>query len=634
MTDNILLPDGTPFPFWKPEPAVRTFHVAQTDHAFDENPGTAASPWRTISHAAKVLEPGDRVLVHAGVYREWVKPRRGGTGPERMITYAAAPGEKVVITACDRWQPAWRVTDTYFVPMPKVHPPQPDPHAPRTWRAALDPLPFEGANPFNLPNFPPQGGTEWKQLPSMHLRRGQLFLDGRPLTQVGSYGQLAATEDAFWVEDNGMALHLRLAGDRSPEGLVFDITTREQVFAPVTRFLNYIRLQGFRFFGAGNGVPIPPPQRGAVSANAGHHWVIEDCEIAHANSIGVDLGCGFWDMHPGERLGGHIVRRCHIHHCGVAGVCGWFLKANQDILIEDNLIDHIGWMPITDHFETAGIKIHYCAGSLIRRNVFRRNRHCAALWLDCLVINTRITQNIFADTRDNPFGAVFIEISQGPTLIDNNLIIGCSQHGFYEHDAARCLVAQNLIWDGGGTAIFFKEGDPNRKEVFGHPEDDNRAFGNILGGFHAYILASNTTHRSNANVLAGLDPAATVHPFGVSADFSGQHLEEWHALGHDRQSVDLPLDMMFDPDTLTLRVTGAALPTFDFPVLLEAVPPLNELIGTYPPPVDWHFQARVAPAEVLLAADLMGHPRAQFSAGPLNELLLDGTPVRVDPRHL
>jgi len=37
------------------------------------------------------------VLVHEGVYRERVKPARGGTGPDAMICYEAAPGERVVI---------------------------------------------------------------------------------------------------------------------------------------------------------------------------------------------------------------------------------------------------------------------------------------------------------------------------------------------------------------------------------------------------------------------------------------------------------------------------------------------------------------------------------------------------------
>ena len=35
-------------------------------------------PFRTINQAAAVAQPGDTVVVHAGEYREWVRPRRGG----------------------------------------------------------------------------------------------------------------------------------------------------------------------------------------------------------------------------------------------------------------------------------------------------------------------------------------------------------------------------------------------------------------------------------------------------------------------------------------------------------------------------------------------------------------------------
>jgi hypothetical protein len=40
--------------------------------------------------------------VHAGEYREWVVPRRGGLSDRRRITYQAAPGEHVVIKGSEQ----------------------------------------------------------------------------------------------------------------------------------------------------------------------------------------------------------------------------------------------------------------------------------------------------------------------------------------------------------------------------------------------------------------------------------------------------------------------------------------------------------------------------------------------------
>jgi hypothetical protein len=92
--------------------------------------------------------------------------------------------------------------------------------------------------------------------------------------------EAAAAND---VLPDGTALQVRLAGGASPEGRCFELTCREQVFAPVQRGLNYIGVSGSRIFHAANAVPIPLPQRGALSATAGHHWIIEDCEIGHVD---------------------------------------------------------------------------------------------------------------------------------------------------------------------------------------------------------------------------------------------------------------------------------------------------------------------------------------------------------------
>src|SRR3954447_2831474 len=70
-------------------------HVATAGS--DTADGSEATPFRTIGRAAAIAQPGDTVLVHAGEYREWVAPRRGGLRDQRRIIYEAAAGEHVVI---------------------------------------------------------------------------------------------------------------------------------------------------------------------------------------------------------------------------------------------------------------------------------------------------------------------------------------------------------------------------------------------------------------------------------------------------------------------------------------------------------------------------------------------------------
>ena len=233
--------------------------------------------------------PGEAVEVHKGIYREWVKPENGGKSPEEMIWYYASKGEEVVIKGSDEWSPKW-VKTRYInnVPERKFE----------TWEATLKGSQFDGANPFSLLNG--RIDSTWGYNREFEHCRGLIFLNGEKLRQVSTYWNLGRIkpEDIglYWVEENGMTIHLRLQKDKNPNGITFEITTKEQVFAPTNRYLNYIKISGFKMFHAANPVPIPWPQRGLVSAFGGHHWIIEDCEIGYANTIGIDLGGGWWGL--------------------------------------------------------------------------------------------------------------------------------------------------------------------------------------------------------------------------------------------------------------------------------------------------------------------------------------------------
>src|SRR3954465_9594451 len=66
------LPDGKQFEFWeKPFTASRTYYVNGTSGS-DENAGTQERPFKSINKAAQVLQPGERVVIAEGVYRERV----------------------------------------------------------------------------------------------------------------------------------------------------------------------------------------------------------------------------------------------------------------------------------------------------------------------------------------------------------------------------------------------------------------------------------------------------------------------------------------------------------------------------------------------------------------------------------
>lgn len=76
----------------------------------DDNPGTAAAPWRTFDYALEQLEPGDILTVRGGIYVEAeVRPALTPGTASAPITVRAYPGERPVIkglvrlTDADYW---------------------------------------------------------------------------------------------------------------------------------------------------------------------------------------------------------------------------------------------------------------------------------------------------------------------------------------------------------------------------------------------------------------------------------------------------------------------------------------------------------------------------------------------------
>lgn len=414
-----ILPDGSKFDFWEQETLCKREWIVDAQAPEDGANGTAAHPFPRIQQAADLAEPGDRVRIHAGVYREWVHPERGGTDPCHMISYEAYGDGKVEIRASEQVtdfqkSTGWRLSSNPFesAETGQMH----------VYEYDLDPDLFRGYNPFGMVNilhdrlFLEYDKTD--MTPFLE-RRGRIFCDGVPLRQVALYNQMSEGDGTYWVEANGMKVHFRLPGDADPKDHMIEVTVREQCFAPAVPFLSYIRVKGLTFLHAATGAPVP--QRGALSAFRGHHWIIEDCTVDWPGCVGVDVGDECWHHeHEAERITGYsVVRRCRILHAGVCGLAGLFAR---HMLVEDCLFEGSGWQKMELSWEAGAIKFHNSVNGLIRRNVFLNTFRADSIWLDCGNENNRITGNLFLNGREQR-EAIFIECTRdGVNLIDNNII--------------------------------------------------------------------------------------------------------------------------------------------------------------------------------------------------------------------
>ncbi|QUC66258.1 right-handed parallel beta-helix repeat-containing protein [Aristaeella hokkaidonensis] len=417
---SALLPDGSTYEFWETEPVWdrELFVDGSSPAASDENDGSEAHPFRTINRAAQAATPGTRVWIHAGLYRECVKPAMGGTDPGHMISYEAFGDGDVVISASEE------VKD--FIPsegwMLNRGRGAVQPEGVCVWEYDLDPDLFRGYNPFCAVNilhdrlFIEYDKTD---MTTYLNRRGCVFCDGKPLKQVPLYGGMAQEDNTYWVEANGQKVHFRLEYDEDPKDHRIEVTVREQCFAPDKPFLNYIRVKDLVCEHAATGAPVP--QRGAISAYRGHHWIIEGCTVYWTNGVAIDVGNECWHHthRPDEVIGYSVIRNCTIQDAGVCGIAGMFAER---MLIEGNVIEGTGWQKMELSWEAGAIKLHNSVNGLIRNNVFRDTFRADHLWLDCGNENNRITGNLFLNGIEQR-EAIFIECTrEGINLIDHNVI--------------------------------------------------------------------------------------------------------------------------------------------------------------------------------------------------------------------
>ncbi|OIP82741.1 MAG: hypothetical protein AUK44_06975 [Porphyromonadaceae bacterium CG2_30_38_12] len=415
--DNTLA-NGQIFENWEePQQYIKTYYVDQKNpKASDTNNGAEKSPFKTIARAAEVLQAGERVVIKKGIYRESVHPAQGGASPEKMISYEAARGEEVIICG------SIEVPNNYFKKSEGwLFSKEKEKSATlNCWQIDLNPKWFVGYNPFGMTNL--MSDTEWldykkAKMEAHFQRRGLLFSNGQKCIQVAKPLQMDSASDfSFWPEHNGLRLHLKLPKGKTPADYHFEATNKEQVFAPKTYGLGYIRLKGITFRHAGNGFPVP--QRGMVSTTRGHHWIVEDCKIEWANSVGMDMGNEMWSTISQPLIAHHIIRRNIFRNCGISGLQCYIAKS---VLLEDNLFEKIGFHNAEHAFESGGVKFHQAENSLIQRNIFTKITHAPGLWLDYNSnTNCRITNNMFTDIS-TARGGIYIEVSKRNCRVDHNV---------------------------------------------------------------------------------------------------------------------------------------------------------------------------------------------------------------------
>ncbi|WP_051393350.1 right-handed parallel beta-helix repeat-containing protein [Glycomyces arizonensis] len=489
-------------------------HVAKSGS--DTAVGTAEAPLLSIGAAAALAQPGDTVLVHAGVYREWVNPPRGGTA-DAPITYQAALG------ADGRYEPV-TISGAEVIADWRPHP-----GSAGVWTATVPNTLFGERNPYAE-----RIGGDWffDRVNTWHT--GEVYLDGKSMYEsltLGGVERPEVTEDSFdpagslltWyceVGDDATTIWANFGG-ADPAAHAIEINARKFVFWPAATGIDHLTVRGFTLTKAATQwAPPTALQEGLIGPHWSKGWLIEDNTITDSKNVGVSLGKeagtgqNEWtagpkgakggtqrerevigralalrgpdagEPHPWDRdhVGSHTVRRNTIRDCEQAGVVGHLGAAFSTVA--DNHISRIHVKRQWHGAEVAGIKLHAAIDTVISGNTIHHTHR--ALWLDWQAQGTLVRRNVcYASTAED----FMVEVCHGPYLVDSNLFLspwavkdmstgGAYVHNYFAGRIANCTEHQRY------TPYHL----PHSTAVYGVSNilgGDNRFYNNLFVGDRA-----------------------------------------------------------------------------------------------------------------------------------------------------
>ena len=407
--------------------------------------GSQEKPFKFINDAAAIALPGDEVIVAPGIYREYVCPENAGTA-DAPIVYRSEKPLGAVITGAEVLT-GWTKYEG------------------NVWTARVNNGIFGTYNPYTT-----YVCGDWYFAPTVR-HTGAVFINDLMMYETVTLDECIAGEAdpcAYNQEESKYKWYTEQDGDETvlyanfqgydPNKEKVEISVRRNIFMPDKNGVNYITVSGFVITkGATTWAPPAAYQDGLIGPHWSKGWIIEDCEVSNSRCCGISLGkyldpendMYFYTKHVKsptqmerdavcrgqyhgwlkEKVGSHIIRRCHVHHCEQTGIVGRMGAVFSTI--EDCHIHHVCNSQQLGGAETAGIKLHAAIDVTIRRNHIH---NCImGVWLDWEAQGARVTQNLMHDNsrpegREPAKGAmfsndVFIEVGHGPTLIDNNILL-------------------------------------------------------------------------------------------------------------------------------------------------------------------------------------------------------------------
>ena len=470
------------------------YHVSVKGN--DSNDGSFSYPFKTISKAALIAQPGDEIIVHTGTYREWINPARGGESDSKRIVYRAAPGEKVQIKGSEVIT-GWKKERE------------------GVWKVTIPNSFFGTYNPYQDSVY-----GDWFDRRGRIHHTGEVFLNGKSLYEKETLDKVLNPVANKNIRDTTGSIYTWYCEsinnntiiwanfhEFNPNKELVEISARRTVFYPDKPGLNYITISGFNISQAATQWAAPTAEQiGMISTHWNKGWIIENNVIHDSKCSGITLGKerstghNVWSADPSidgsiyyievifntlrygwnkENIGSHIVRNNEIYNCEQTGICGSMGAAFS--IIENNHVYNIWTKRQFSGAELAGIKIHAAIDAIVRKN---RIHDCGrGYWFDWMAQGTRISGNLF---YNNDLEDVFFEVNHGPFLVDNNIFLSpvsikdISEGGAFVHNL---FAGKIILWSENNRFTPYQL--PHSTDVSGIStvsSGDDRYYNNIFIG--------------------------------------------------------------------------------------------------------------------------------------------------------
>jgi hypothetical protein len=445
-------------PFWQGTAFAQsvTYHVAQKNpNASDADniTGTMASPYLSIARGLKNIKPGDRVIIHEGIYRESADVTVSGT-KEKPITIEAYKNEKIIMrgsTVVTSW---------------KVQP---------------------GSNQIYIHDGWTKYFGTWKPKVSdaRDAARNQIYANGEYIEEVPLQTNLK--EGTFYIDKATKRIFLWLKNNDNPNNQIIEVSDRDYCLSVKA---DYIIVRGINVEYGANG-----PQATAMFRTIGNHNIIEDCSV-------------HWAAGSGFLLGGNdnLIRRCVFNN---NGQIGFGSGRSNYCLFEDcetsynNL--HTGKYYSTG-WEAGGNKVAFAKAVNFLRHVSIGNNG-PGIWYDISNDSCEV-KNCF--TQNNKGSGLFYEISYRLHATDNVMIgngLNSGQGdwgangGITLSSSPGCIVERNIMINN-VDGFQFREQGRTTPEITGL-EGMSRFGNNIPIWNHNQIIRNNIMAFNNGAQLRG-----------------------------------------------------------------------------------------------------------------------------------